>query len=188
MTSDRIKEIRVGVFIDGSNMLWGSRASGIRIDWEKMKTYLKTRFNLVMLNYYAGEDDTPKPEHIQRSLNQKKFHKKLEKIGYYVIRKPLKHMASGTTKCDMDIEITMDIRTHENNIDCIILFSGDSDYLPVVDYYWKKGKYIRIFAFKESLSWELKTFCLNKPRCNFNQIHEIRKEIERIEEGTSFPQ
>ena len=188
MTSDRIKVLRVGVFIDGSNMLWGSRASGIRIDWEKMRTYLKNRFNVVVLNFYAGEDNSPKPEHLQRSLNQKKFHRKLEKLGYSLIRKPLKHMASGAIKCDMDIEITMDIRTYENDIDCIILLSGDSDYLPVVDYYWKTGKHIRIFAFKESLSWELRTFCLNKPRCNFKQIHEIRKEIERAEEDPSFPQ
>jgi hypothetical protein len=28
MTSPKIKDLRVGVFIDGSNMLWGSKASG----------------------------------------------------------------------------------------------------------------------------------------------------------------
>jgi uncharacterized LabA/DUF88 family protein len=79
----------------------------------------------------------------------------------------------------MDIEIVMDLRNYEDDIDCIILFSGDSDYLKAVEYYWLKGKFIRFFSFEELLSWELKTFAINNPRCNYKLINEIREKIER---------
>lgn len=179
MPSEKIKTLRTGVFIDGSNMLWGSKASGIKVDWQKMKNYLKSKYSPVVLNYYACEDNNPKPEYLIQSSNQKKFYHKLEGMGYKVIRKQLKHLVCGDTKCDMDIELTMDIRKYENDLDCIIIFTGDSDYLPAIEYYWNEGKYIRIFSFEELLAWELKTFCINNPRCNFKKINEIKTEIER---------
>jgi uncharacterized LabA/DUF88 family protein len=179
MVNSKVKKIKAGIFIDGSNMLWGSKNSGIRLDWEKVMKYIKTNYSPVVFNYYACEDNNPKPEYKDKSLGQKKFYKKLEGIGYSVIRKELKHLACGKTKCDMDVELAMDLRNYEDDIDCIIIFAGDSDYMPVVDYYWNHGKYIRIFSFEESLSWELKTFAINKPRCSYKKINEIRSELER---------
>jgi len=180
MVSSKVKKLKAGVFIDGSNMLWGSKISGIKVDFLKLKKHLKKQFSPVVFNYYACEDNNPKNKKYQiQAENQKKFYRKLEGFGYKVERKELKHLACGDTKCDMDVELTMDLRNYENDLDCIILFSGDSDYFKVVQYYWTIGKYIRIFSFEELLSWELKTFAINNPRCNYKLIDEIKSEIER---------
>lgn len=180
MPNDRVKKLRTGVFIDGSNMLWGSKNSGIKVDFNKLKKYLKKHFSPSVFNYYACEDNDPRSEkHKIQSERQKDFYKKLEGWGYKVIRKELKHLACGNTKCDMDVEITLDLRNYEDDIDCIVIFSGDSDFIPVVEYYWKNGKSIRIFAFRESLSWELKTFAINNPRCSYKIINEIKDEVDR---------
>lgn len=175
-----MSKARVGVFIDGSNTFWGSKHSGIRLDFQKIRDYLDKYYQPVFFNYYGCEDNSPStPEYALQSNKQKKFHKKLEGIGYNVKRKTLKHLGCGDTKCDMDVELSMDIRNYESDIDCIVLFSGDSDYLNVVEYYWNTGKYIRIIAFAESLSWELKTFAINHPRCSYKVINEIVDQVSR---------
>lgn len=173
MVKENMKNLRVGVFIDGSNMLWSSIHSGINIDWQKMKTYLKNKYAPTVFNFYACEDNNPKPQYAAKALKQKKFYNKLEGMGYKMIRKELKHLVCGDTKCDMDIELIMDIRNYEDDIDVIILFTGDSDYLSAIQYYHSKGKYIRIFSFRESISWELKTFAITNPRCSYKLINEL---------------
>jgi len=180
MTSNKMKKVKTGVFFDGSNMLWGSKESGIKIDFNKLKKYIKKHYSPTIFNYYACEDNNPTTERYKiQSEKQKKFYRKLEGMGYKVIRKDLKHFGDGQTKCDMDVEITMDIRNYENDIDCIILFSGDSDFIKVVEHYFDAGKHIRIFSFKELISWELKTFAINNPRCSYRLLNEIRDQIER---------
>ncbi len=162
-------------------MFWGSRHSGIKLDWQKLKDYLKKRYSPVVFNFYGCEDNNPKSEEYRRAAEKhKNFHKKLEGMGYKVIRKELKHLAGGVTKGDMDVELAMDLRNYENDIDCIILFTGDSDHLTTVNYYWNSGKSIRVFSFEEVLSWELKMFAINNPRCNYKLINEIRDEVERV--------
>jgi len=184
MTSKLVKNKKAGVFIDGSNMLWGSKNSGIKLDWFKVKEYLKENYNVSFFNYYACEDNNPTIGYEESALRQKKFLNKLEGMGYSVIRKELKHLSCGDTKCDMDVELVMDIRNFEDDIDCIIIFAGDSDYLAMVQYYWNKGKHIRIFSFEEGLSWELKVFSIEKPRCSYKLLNEIRDKIEREELST----
>lgn len=180
MTSDLVKKQKTGVFIDGSNMLWGSKESGIKIDWQKMKDFLEESFSPIVFNYYACEDNNPSTDkYLERTKSHKKFLNKLEGIGYKVIRKDLKHLQCGKTKCDMDVELTMDIRNYEKDINCIILFTGDSDYLSAVEYYWNSGMYIRIFSFEELLSWELKTFAIKNPRCSYKTINSIKDKISR---------
>ncbi len=180
MAQENRKSLRTGVFIDGSNLFWGSRRSGIEIDFEKLREYLKVRFDPVVFNYYACEDNDPRdPVALKRAYKRKKFLNFLEGIGYRVIRKGLKHLVGGVTKCDMDIELTMDMRNYEDDLDCIILFTGDSDFLSVVQYYWAKGKIIRIFSFGTGLSWELKTFALTHPGASYITIESIRDEVER---------
>ncbi|MEX2405685.1 MAG: NYN domain-containing protein [Candidatus Paceibacterota bacterium] len=179
MVSSQVQNARSGVFIDASNIFWGAREADFRIDFTKLKEYLDARFSPTFLNYYCCEDENPStPEFARRAEGQKDFHNLLEGIGYSVIRKPLKHIKGGGTKCDVDVDIAVDLRNYEDDIDCIILFSGDSDYLPMVEYYWKAGKFIRIFSYEELLSWELKTFGIKHPRCNYKILNEIRSEIE----------
>jgi hypothetical protein len=45
-------------------------------------------------------------------------------------------------KCDFDVEITLDVMKNFNNIDGIILFSGDGDFKPLCEYLLNNKKQV----------------------------------------------
>jgi len=180
---------RSGVFIDFSNLFRSigkkDEVTNEKINYDicyiKLRQFLKEQHNSpVFYNVYACVDTIPKIEpYITRALKHKRFLKFLSGVGYNVIQKDLKYL-QNTTKCDTDVEITMDLHKFDPDIDNIILFTGDSDFLKAVQHFQSKGKYVHIYAFKCSLSWELKTFSYQNPRCNFTFLDDIKPIIERI--------
>ena len=175
MASSNVKKVKAGVFIDGSNMFWGSRESQIKIDWLKMKQHLEKHYKPQVFNYFGCEDTNPSEQYKEAAERQQKYYNKLAGMGYDIKRKSLKKYGCGDTKCDMDLELVMDLRKYEDDLDCFIIFTGDSDFLPVVEKYWEEGKFIRIYSFEELLSWELKTFAINNPRCNYRIINDLEE-------------
>lgn len=189
MTSARVKELRTGVFIDGSNLFWAmnirDKTTGAKLNYDicykKLKEFLKGRYTPVFYNFYGIEDNSPGREpYITRALGTKKFHQKLEGYGYNVCRKELKYMPDGSTKGDMDMEIGTDMHKLINDYDNIVLFCGDSDFLSAVDYFHSVGKSIRIYSFANTLSWELKNFAIKNPRTNYKLLDELRDQLEFI--------
>ena len=179
MTSDRIKKTRAGVFIDGSNLLWGQKSAGWSLDFQKLKTYLEHAYRPTFFNYYGCVDVKPSNDVFRsRAVEQEKFYKKLNGVGYSIITKPLKYI-QGHTKGDMDVEIVVDIHKRINDIDTIILCSGDSDYLRAVEDFHSMGKFIRIFSFKSFLSWELKEFSIKNARCNYKIFDDLKSQLEK---------
>ena len=57
----------------------------------------------------------------------------------------------------MDVEITIDALHNINKYDVAILFSGDADFLALVNYLKNHGKKVYIFSSKDNISHELKT-------------------------------
>jgi len=178
---------RTGLFIDFSNLFWAIKRidskTGKRLNYDicfkKLRHYLKERHAPVFYNVYACEDTQPTKEpFITKAQKFSKFLNFLSGTGYNVIRKDLKHIGE-TTKCDTDVEITMDLHRHVNDMENIILFSGDSDFLVAVQHFQSIGKYVHIYSFASGLSWELKTFAIQNPRCNFTLLDDLRTELEK---------
>ncbi len=183
------KQLRCGVFIDGSNVLWGSLQMKPEerwfVDYQKFKNYLKDRYKPQFFKFYGATDDAPKtPEFAEKAARQKKMYAKLQGIGFDVITKPLKYIkneAGGySTKGDMDIELTMDIMGALPDIDTIVLVSGDCDYHTAVKSFHIAGKYIRIISFDKLLSWELRTFAMQNTRCSFTTFDKLKEHVEYI--------
>ena len=199
MSSNKVKSISIGVFIDGANLFWAGRKldeigkKRWAIDFQKLKTYLKKRYTPAFFKFYDCTDDKPTNATFQtRAQGSSKFHKKLSGFGYDVILKPLKYIKNRstgeiTTKGDMDTSISVAVQNALNDIDGIILFSGDSDFLPVVQNAHSAGKFIRIFSFEHTLAWELKDFAIKNTRCNYKLLDEIRSEIEYTEKQWVTP-
>ena len=74
-------------------------------------------------------------------------------------------------KADVDVEITLDVVRNIDNLDVIIIMSGDSDFLELKNYVIKdKGKNILFMGYEENMAWELR-------QCWHLYINKIRDEI-----------
>lgn len=94
-----------------------------------------------------------------------KFFTYLKKgLGFTVRKKELKRISvisgsveSITEKGNMDVEITIDAMHNIQKYDTASLFSGDADFLALVNYLKNKDKKVYIFSSKDNISHELKT-------------------------------
>ena len=135
------------------------------IEYKKLKDYFKNNFNAykVEIFYY---DAYPKEGTRGYNLNGKhKFYTYLKKgLGFTVRKKELKRISiisengeSIKEKGNMDVEITIDALHNINKYDIAVLFSGDADFLALVNYLKNRGKKVYIFSSKDNISHELKT-------------------------------
>ena len=148
---NNIVKKRLGIFIDGANIYYASKQAGWKLDIEKVKILFESIFDIQVFNYYAAlpsESDTS-------YADSKKYLSIVEKFAK-VVTKPLKYI-NGQKKGNVDIEISLDVVRNLENLDEVMVFSGDSDYFELWKYVFvEKGKKIRFVSFKNSLAFELK--------------------------------
>ena len=155
----------VYVFIDASNVWNAVKSVKKFIEYKKLKAYFINNFNAnkVEIFYY---DAYPKDGTREYNLEGKhKFYIYLKKgLGFIVRKKELKRISvigengeSIIEKGNMDVEITIDALHNMNKYDVAVLFSGDADFLALVNYLKNRGKKVYIFSSKDNISRELKT-------------------------------
>ncbi|MBU3918849.1 NYN domain-containing protein [Patescibacteria group bacterium] len=159
------KNNSIYIFIDASNV-WNAVKSVRRfIEYKKLKNYFRDNFNAdnVEIFYY---DAYPKVGTRDYDLDGKhKFYTYLKKgLGFTVRKKELKRISiigndgeSIIEKGNMDVEITIDALHNMNEYNIAVLFSGDADFLALVNYLRNCGKKVYIFSSKDNISHELKT-------------------------------
>jgi len=153
------------VFIDASNLWQAQKAKGRMFDYEKLKSFLKIKFNVseIQIFYYTAY---PKEGTREESQDGKhKFFTYLKKgLGFTVRKKELKRIIQHSTigdsiqeKGNMDVEMTIDAMHFSKKYDIAILFTGDSDFLALVNYLRNGNKKVFVFSSKNNISQELRT-------------------------------
>jgi hypothetical protein len=69
-------------FIDASNIIYGTRDEGWKVDFRKLIKYLKERYQCKKIYYFAGKDE--------KNKDREKFYKKLKSFGYELFLKQVK--------------------------------------------------------------------------------------------------
>ncbi len=126
----------VYVFIDASNVWQAQKTKGKLFDFEKVKIFLKKRFNAdVMEIFYYTAYPANGTRDYDLSSRHKFFTFLKRGLGFVVRKKELKRIQVVTEagqsieeKGNMDVEITIDALHHCGKYDVAILFSGDSDF------------------------------------------------------------
>ncbi len=144
---------RVGVFVDVANLLYSSRNMRINIDFGKLLDFLRGNRRLVRAQAYCPT--SPQPGEDQMFLQAVKG------LGYRITTKNYKTFASGARKADLDLDLCMDVvrLVDGKAVDSIVLVSGDSDFMPMLDYCSDHGVRVEIAAFDESMSATLRQSC-----------------------------
>ncbi len=157
---------RVGIFVDVANLLYSSRSMRLPIDFGRLLSFLKGDRRLVRAHAYAPT--SPEPYADQQFLQAVKG------LGYRITTKDYKTFSSGAKKADLDLDLCMDIVriVDAKAVDTIVLVSGDSDFLPLLDYCSDHGVRVEVAAFDESTAAILRQSC--DLFLNLSVVEEIR--------------
>ncbi len=150
-----LKNKKVGVFCDDSNLYHAYKKYGWRVDFKKLRKLLKNYCDLQFVHYHVAIPD--KSDDVFGGT--KNF---LSKIDSFVIlkKKLLKYTPIAgkfMKKADVDVEITLDVVRNIDNLDVIVILSGDSDFLELKNYVvYDKKKNILFVGYEENMAWELR--------------------------------
>ena len=111
---------KIALFADVQNIYYTTRqAYGRRFDYRKLWQRISAEGEIVTAIAYAihrGDD------------KQLKFQNALKEIGFTVKLKPFIQRSDGSAKGDWDVGITIDIMTLAQDVDTVVLLSGDGDF------------------------------------------------------------
>jgi uncharacterized LabA/DUF88 family protein len=79
-------------------------------------------------------------------------------LGYRITTKHYKTFASGARKADLDLDLCMDVvrLVVAKAVDCVVLCSGDGDFLPMLEFCADYGVRVEVASFAEATSDELR--------------------------------
>jgi uncharacterized LabA/DUF88 family protein len=135
---------KIGLFIDGANLYAAARALGFDIDYKRLLDVFAGDGILIRAFYYTAllEDQEYSP--IRPLVDW------LDYNGYTMVTKPAKEFtdAAGRRKIkgNMDIELAIDVLEMADNLDHVVLFSGDGDFRRLVEAVQRKGVRVTVVS------------------------------------------
>jgi len=122
--------IKIGVFVDVQNIYYTTKdAFGNSFDYRSFWQHLSQQGEIVTANAYA----------ISRNEDsQKKFQSALRHIGFDVKLKPFIQRSDGSAKGDWDVGITIDVLEGAQELDQVVLLSGDGDFAILLKHVMEK--------------------------------------------------
>ena len=142
-------EQRVGVFIDTQNLYHSA----------KNIYHARVNFGNVLKDSVAGRHLIRARAYVvtTESGEEKGFFEALEKIGIETRTKDLQIFFGGAKKADWDVGLAVDAITAAPSLDTVILFTGDGDFVPLVEYLKvHDGCQVEVVSFGKSTSGRLK--------------------------------
>lgn len=121
VTGSRTKnKLKIGVFVDVQNIYYTTKeAFGRSFNYRALWQELSYQGDIHVANAYAIESNHD---------GQRKFQDALRHIGFEVKLKPFIQRKDGSAKGDWDVGITIDIMETAQELDLVVLLSGDGDF------------------------------------------------------------
>ena len=135
---------RIALFIDGANLYATAKSLGFDIDYKRLLGHFRKRARLVRAIYYTALMDDAEYSPIRPLIDW------LDYNGYMVRTKPAKEFTDSLgrrkVKGSMDIELAVDAMRLSDNLDHVVLFSGDGDFRSLVEALQHKGKRVSVVS------------------------------------------
>ena len=137
-------EERIAIFIDGANLYEASRALGWEIDYKRLIEFFQTKAQLVRAFYYAVLPEEGDYSSLRPLLDWLSYN------GFSTVTKSKPEFldAGGRRrlKASIDVELAVDAMRFADNVDHIVLFSGDGDFRRLVAALQEKGKRVSVLS------------------------------------------
>jgi len=116
---------RVAIFVDVQNIYYTVKQNyNCHFNYNAFWTDVTSERKVIKAIAYAIDKGDKK---------QIKFQQILENIGFEVKLKPFIQRSDGSAKGDWDVGITLDMIDYAEDVDAIVLASGDGDFDLVID-------------------------------------------------------
>ncbi len=136
---------RVGVLVDVQNMYYSAKSiHNKKTDFQEILKVASAKRKIVRAIAYCITT---------KEGTEEKFIESLRSANYEIKAKELQIFKDGAKKGDWDVGIAVDAIKLANNLDVIVIVSGDGDYIPLVKYLqFNQGVQVEVMAFEESCS------------------------------------
>lgn len=148
---------RVAIFVDGSNIRYAisslsnlyNSTSAMQFDARKLCEYIEKNIGHITDAYYYDAADRADGTDLNFTQNN----------GFAQILKQVKVIQTGegkqSKKCNLDVEIVLDMMATINHYDICVLLSGDSDFKRPLEVLKSMGKKFVVISTRSSISREL---------------------------------
>lgn len=137
-------EEKLALFIDGSNLYAAARSLDFDIDYKKLLRWAAEQGRLVRAFYYTALIENEEYSPIRPLVDW------LDYNGYTMVTKPTKEFVDSQgrrkIKGNMDIELAIDMMEMSDNLDHIMLFSGDGDFRRLLEAVQRKGVRVTVVS------------------------------------------
>ena len=135
---------RIALFIDGANLYSAAKGLNIDLDFKKLLDEFQKRGVLIRASYYTAIVENEDYSPIRPLVDW------LDYNGFTVVTKPAKAYtdANGRQRHrgDMDVELAVDMLEMAGHADHLVLFSGNSDFLALIQAVQRKGVRVTVVS------------------------------------------
>ncbi|GGE77650.1 MULTISPECIES: LabA-like NYN domain-containing protein [Stappia] len=135
---------KVALFIDGANLYSTAKTIGFDIDYKRLLQEFQSKGYLLRAYYYTALIEDQEYSSIRPLIDW------LDYNGYKVVTKPVKEFVDSSgrrkVKGNMDIELAVDAMELVDQVDHIVLFSGDGDFRSLVEALQRKGRKVSVVS------------------------------------------
>lgn len=141
--------LKAGIFLDMENLNinggWGMRLDVIKELVEAQGT------TVLRTNAYMAVDSNRERHDLEFREKSQNYRDRIRLAGFHIIEKEIKRFrnedGSETVKANADLDMAVDAILQSENLDYIMIGSGDGDFLRLVRALQNKGKRVDAIAF-----------------------------------------
>ena len=171
---------KIALFIDGANLYGAAKGLQFDIDYKRLLELFARKGTLVRAFYYTAVAEDQEFSPLRPLVDW------LDYNGFSVVTKPLKEFTDTQgrrrVKGNMDIELAIDVMEMAEQVDHLVIFSGDGDFRRLVEAVQRKGRRVSIVSTIRTQP-PMVADELRRQADNFIELDELKSQIAR-EGGT----
>lgn len=167
---------RIALFVDGANLYGAAKGLSFDIDYKRLLELFARKGILVRAFYYTAVAEDQDFSPLRPLVDW------LDYNGFAVVTKPLKEFTDSQgrrrVKGNMDIELAIDVMELSDQVDHIVLFSGDGDFRRLVEAVQRKGRRVSVVSTLRSQP-PMASDELRRQADNFIELEDLKPMIAR---------
>ena len=141
--------VKVGVYVDSANIY---RNGGSKMQYDVLREFAcRDLGEPVRLNTYVTHDTDRAQWDMDYRVGSLRFHSALRDLGYKVIIKRVRwfddEAGNRYAKANSDLDLAVDALLQSENLDRVLIATGDGDFVQVVRALQNKGCRVEVVAF-----------------------------------------